>query len=107
MSRFALRVAAAAPGARPRSRQGVCCQLGPPPPHTHSGRRDPWRLCRSPACPPNHQCLQGVVSQITPVSPSIFKLPEGRRYPPALFVHMAERDPGKAETVTEALKVLK
>ncbi|PSC67478.1 aci-reductone dioxygenase [Micractinium conductrix] len=51
--------------------------------------------------------VKGVVSQITPVSPSIFKLPEGRRYPPALFVHMAERDPGKAETVTEALKVLK
>ncbi|KAL4457969.1 hypothetical protein ABPG75_012834 [Micractinium tetrahymenae] len=50
--------------------------------------------------------VKGVVCQITPVNPSIFKGLE-RPFPPTLFVHMAERDPSKAETVTQALAVLK
>ncbi len=30
-----------------------------------------------------------------------------RHFPPTVFVHMAQRDPDKAATVTAALKVLK
>ena len=54
--------------------------------------------------------LQGVISQITPVNPSIFKLDKGAArssFPPVLFVHMAQRDPEKAETVAEALRICK
>ncbi|KAL4426995.1 hypothetical protein ABPG77_009556 [Micractinium sp. CCAP 211/92] len=50
--------------------------------------------------------VKGVVSQITPVNPSIFKGLD-RPFPPTIFVHMAERDPSKAETVAAALGVLK
>jgi hypothetical protein len=81
----------------------LCCAVRPAPAHLHlpDARLNlPLRL------PPPLPCAQGAVSQITPVSLSIFKLPAGRPYPPALFVHMAERDPGKAETVTAALALL-
>lgn len=50
--------------------------------------------------------VKGVVSQITPVNPAIFKGLD-RPFPPTLFVHMAERDPSKAETVAAALALLK
>lgn len=56
--------------------------------------------------PPTPALLQGVVSQITPVNPAIFKGLD-RPFPPTLFVHMAERDPSKAETVAAALALLK
>jgi hypothetical protein len=58
---------------------------------------------------------QGVISQITPVNPSTLAVADDgdsggggpRSYPPTLFVHMAQRDPEKAETVTAALAILK
>lgn len=51
--------------------------------------------------------LQGVVCQINPVNPAAFEMPAKRRYPPTIFVHMAQRDPEKAATVTQALAILK
>jgi hypothetical protein len=72
-----------------------------------SSERNSMRICR-PACLPAH--LQGVISQITPVNPSIFKLDKGAArssFPPVLFVHMAQRDPEKAETVAEAMRICK
>lgn len=60
---------------------------------------------RCPLCAPLH--LQGVVCQINPVNPAAFDMPAKRRYPPTIFVHMAQRDPEKAATVTQALAILK
>ncbi|KAI7843770.1 hypothetical protein COHA_002668 [Chlorella ohadii] len=51
--------------------------------------------------------VQGVVCQINPVNPAAFEVPGKRRYPPTIFVHMAQRDPEKAATVTQALAILK
>jgi alpha-beta hydrolase superfamily lysophospholipase len=52
--------------------------------------------------------VAGVVCQISPVNPATLEVQGGDRpYPPTIFVHMAERDPEKAATVTQALKVLK
>lgn len=57
--------------------------------------------------PPPRPCpLQGTVCQIAPINPSIFKGLD-RPFPPTLFVHMAERDPSKAETVAAALGILR
>lgn len=50
---------------------------------------------------------QGVICQINPVNPFVFDVPEGRRYPPIIFVHMAQRDPQKARMVSNALAILK
>ncbi len=33
-------------------------------------------------------CVQGVIAQIMGVPPSLLRLPEGRRYPPTVFMHM-------------------
>lgn len=48
-----------------------------------------------------------MVCQINPVNPAAFEVPGKRRYPPTIFVHMAQRDPEKAATVTQALAILK
>ena len=50
--------------------------------------------------------VQGVICQINPVNPGVFEV-KGRPYPPTVFVHMAARDPEKAETVTKALAILR
>lgn len=61
-----------------------------------------------PHVPPTTTILtQGVTSQITPVNPSTLAVEGGRRaFPPTLFVHMAQRDPDKAETVAAAMEIL-
>ena len=51
--------------------------------------------------------VEGVVCQISPVNPATLEAEGGRKFPPTLFVHMAQRDPEKAATVEAALKLLK
>ena len=41
---------------------------------------------------------------MVPARPDLLCTPEGRRYPPTLFVHMAEREPGWADQIAEALQ---
>ena len=42
-----------------------------------------------------------------PVNAGLLAVGGGRIFPPVLFVHMAQRDPEKAESVARALAVCK
>ena len=63
--------------------------------------------CSPPSAERLCDLVQGVVCQINPVNPAAFEVPAKRHYPPTIFVHMAQRDPEKAATVTQALAILK
>lgn len=45
-----------------------------------------------------------MIAQIVPGRPDLLQAQDGRRFPPVLFVHMAQRDPGFAAQVWEALE---
>ena len=99
---LALRLAAVMPEVQVRGvRAGCCALLACESMQLRGAVASP--LLRVPARP------QGVICQITPVNPLALEVDGGgsRRFPPTVFVHMAQRDPEKAETVAEAIKILK
>lgn len=48
--------------------------------------------------------LQGVIAQVVPARPALLQTADGRPFPPTIFMHMAQREPGWAEQVGLALE---